>query len=45
MALILGYLEQSIIRKPRLVNDEEARFYKQMLNGRLFASIKNKLFL
>ena len=45
MVLILGYLEQSIIRKPRLVNDEEARFYMQMLNGRLVASIKNKLFL
>ena len=43
MALILGYLESCIARKPRLVNEEEARFYRQMLNGRLVASIRNKL--
>jgi poly-beta-1,6-N-acetyl-D-glucosamine synthase len=43
LVMILGYLESCITRKPRLVNDEEARFYSQMLARRLYKFLGNIL--
>jgi poly-beta-1,6-N-acetyl-D-glucosamine synthase len=40
MALILGYLMPIITGKPRLVNLEEARFYRKMLNNRLISFLR-----
>jgi hypothetical protein len=38
-AMLIGYLVPLLTRKPRLVNDEEARFYRGMLNKRLTGPI------
>ncbi len=41
MTLILGYLVPLCTGKPRLVNNEEAHFYKKMLNKRLLKFPRN----
>lgn len=35
MSLLVGYLSSAVMRKPKLVNKEEERFYKSLLNKRI----------
>lgn len=35
LAMLVGYVAPLLARKPRLVSDDEARFYRSMLNRRL----------
>lgn len=39
LAMLFGYIVPCLVRKPRLVNAEEARFYRRLLNKRLTAPI------
>lgn len=39
LAMLFGYLIPLVARKPRVVTDEEARFYRSMLNKRLTTSV------
>lgn len=41
--MIQGYLSLLITRKPRLVSNAEARYYRKMLNMRLFESLTHLL--
>lgn len=43
VAMLLGFLKPWISRRPRLVNDAEARFYQQLLNRRLVESVAARL--
>jgi hypothetical protein len=38
-AAVLGYLKPLLSRKPLLVNDSEAKFYRQLLNRRILNGI------
>jgi hypothetical protein len=40
IALLLGYLECAIKRKPLLVTDKEGQRYRAVLNGRLFSALR-----
>ena len=42
-AMLFGYLHSLAMKEPRLVNVDEARFYRGMLNARLWWSIAHRL--
>ena len=41
--MLFGYFHSLVLKKKRLVNDDEAFFYKKLLNQRILSQLKNLL--